>query len=295
MTDPVTPATPATPAAEVLALTPEQMVAAEGNEGKKDQTGNVAPKAPEARPPAEDPKPDEVDPNDVVTSENDGEKPNGEPETPAADEPSTELDHDVWGQTHNENGDAVLKMLQDAKVTPDEAKALLFDAVQAGDVTQIDKAALAEKVGDAQATLIINGAKLFISERADATAATVSTVHDAVGGEENWTKVAEWGVKNIPEAEMNDYRDMIDAGGAKAQFAAQQMAAKFNGDEANSSLENTTVEPTAATPPATRAITRAEMIAELDAVHNSNMPFAERAKKDREIRNARKNGQKQGL
>tara|TARA_R110002012_G_scaffold96493_1_gene232521 strand:+ start:2982 stop:3821 length:840 start_codon:yes stop_codon:yes gene_type:complete len=273
---------------EPLALTPEQMVAAEGNEGKKDVEGNPVPPAPEARPPAEEPETEEPKAEEEPAAE---EAPTEEP----AEEPVAELDTDVWGETGNENGDAVLKMLQDAKVSPEEAKALLYDAVQEGDATKIDHAKLAEKVGDAQATLIINGAKLFITERADATQATVADIHKTVGGEDNWKQVADWGVKNIPEAEMNEYRELIDAGGAKARFAAQEMANKFNGDDANSSLTNTTVEPTSATPPATRAITRAEMVAELDKVHNSNMPFAERAKQDRMIRAARKAGQAQGI
>ena len=58
-----------------------------------------------------------------------------------ADEVATEgapkdLDKGVWGDTGNDIGNSVLGMLQESGISTADAKALMFDAVQAGDVAR---------------------------------------------------------------------------------------------------------------------------------------------------------------
>lgn len=204
------------------------------------------------------------------------------------------LDTSVWGSTGNEVGDSVLELLQNSGMQPTDAKAILFDAVQAGDPTKIDRDALIEKVGKAKATLILAGVENYVSQT-KATAQTILTaVHEATGGEQNWNTIRDWAVKNVPEAERAEYRDMIDAGGAKARFAAAELASRYNADPKNTTLttaKTTEIIGDGKPNPTTRATTRAQYVEELDAAHKRGATPAEIA----EINNARAAGRAKGI
>jgi hypothetical protein len=203
-----------------------------------------------------------------------------------------------WGSTGDETGDAVLTMLQDANVTQAEAEAMLFEAVKSNDPQKINRELLVEKVGEAQATLIINSSTAFMQANAAKVAEITTTIHDTAGGKENWDKVADWSKSNMTDAERGEYAEMIDSGGLKAKFAAEQMIRAYEGDSKNSSLSTAgdVVVGDSANAPAARAISRADMVKELDVLHNrTNLPHAEKMQKDRQIRAARKAGMAQGL
>ena len=62
-------------------------------------------------------------------------------EPPQADEPQSAPEPEgaeAWGDTGSEIGNSVLGMLQESGISTADAKALLFDAVQSGDMTKID-------------------------------------------------------------------------------------------------------------------------------------------------------------
>ncbi len=205
---------------------------------------------------------------------------------------SHDLDHKVWGDTGSTVGNSVLGYLQDAGVTPEDAKALLFDAAQSGDVTQIDPVALEAKLGKHGANIVMAGAKTFIAEGKTKVAEVSAVVHSAVGGEETWNKVRDWAVDNVAEEVLAEYRPMIDKGGAAARFAAHELAGLYNGDTANSSVQlNTRAEPTSVSPPASAALSRAQYVKALDDAYKKNASPAEISK----LKAAREAGRKQGL
>lgn len=290
------------------------------NDGKTDKEGMAQPAPGPNRAPVEE-KPDEDKdkeakddtdgkPADDVADDTGSDDPDasedagkdgaeaGEDDTDDKDTHLEEEQTEDWGSTGDENGDAVLTMLQEAKVTQAEAEAMLFEAVKTNDPSKINRDLLVEKMGEAQATLIINASKDFMAANAKKVAEVKKTVHDAAGGKENWEKVADWAGKNMSDAERGEYAEMIDQGGLKAKFAADQMIKSYEADSKNSTLsaaEDTHLGESSS-PPAGRAITRAEMVQELDALHNrAGLSWAETQKKDREIRAARKLGQAQGL
>lgn len=208
------------------------------------------------------------------------------------EEQKVELDTSVWGSTGSETGDAVLQVLQDSGADPQEAKALLFDAIQAGDVTQIDEGKLTEMLGAAQAKIVLMGAKNFIAEANAKNTAIVETMHKSVGGEDNWKKVAAWAEQSVPEDEMNDYRDLINAGGAKARFAATQLLEAYNGDTKNSSISAPRVEAPANTPPPkVEGITRRQYVEALEKANKAKAGADVIAK----IKAQRAAGRKQGI
>lgn len=140
-----------------------------------------------------------------------------------AEEKEKPLDTTVWESTGSEVGDAVLTKLQNSGVTPEEAKALLYDAVVAKDISKIDKAALAAKVGEASATIILDGITSFIASVEQANAKTMQSIHDVVGSADNWDAVRTWAKENMSEEQRLEYAAMIDISPRAAKMAAKAM------------------------------------------------------------------------
>lgn len=161
-----------------------------------------------------------------------------EAEAKAKADETKPLDKEVWGSTGDEVGDSVLELIQNAGLSVEDTKALMYDAVQAGDVTKIDRDALVEKVGKAKATLILAGVENFVTGQKAKAQTILTEVHTTVGGETNWTTLTAWAKTAVPEAELAQYRTMIDAGGAQARFAAAELASKFNADPKNTTLQS---------------------------------------------------------
>ena len=212
------------------------------------------------------------------------------------------LDIATWGSTGHEAADSALTLLQNAGVTPEEAKVMMFDAVMAGDIASIDRAALEAKVGKDRAVLIMAGVTTFVNDKNTRNEQIVADIKEASGGEENWNKMTAWskgqnaeGKPNVSDENLNDWRDMIDEGGAKARFAVNELAAAFNADAANSSIAVSNANPAldgdtrAAT--TARAISRTEFAEELNKANRQN---ASQAVID-EIHAARHTGRNKGI
>lgn len=254
-----------------------------------------ASEAPVADKPVDVPTEEAVEPDAVVEPKPSSEEPleDGPEDAPEEDPTDAELDTEVWGDSGSDIGNSVLGMLQNSGVSTEDAKALLYDAVIAGDATQIDKTALTEKVGKHAAEIILTGTKAFIAETAAKTAEAVKAVHAAAGSKDNWDKASSWASKNIPEETLAEYRPMIDSGGAQARFAVSEIIAAYNKAPQNSSISTTStrVEATSTSPPARTAMSRAEYVAALDKAHRKGASNKEIAT----IQAARNLGRKQGL
>lgn len=172
----------------------------------------------------EAPKDDDKSKEDDVKSKED--KPEDEPEDKTQDD-DKDLDTNVWGTTGDDVGDSVLQLLQNSGTTPETAKALLWDAVQAGDATKIDRDALVEAVGKTKATLIMAGMENYVGGIAKRAAEVTQVINEAVGGNENWKAIRDWAKEHISEDAMVDYADMIDKGGRKAALAAKDLKEQY--------------------------------------------------------------------
>jgi hypothetical protein len=239
-------------------------------------------------------------PTEVNPVEEPAEEPALKPkETPAEDLPAEEpakepaADLSAWGDTGSEVGNSVLGMLQDSGIAVDDAKALLFDAVQAGDITKIDVAALTEKVGKHAANIIMSGTKSYISENKSKSDGIMTDVYAHAGGEENWTKASKWASENVPEADLAQYRPMLDKGGASARFVVSEVLAAYNKSEDNTTITPTTprAEGDLGVPPAREATTRAQYVKDLEKANKNKASPREMAA----IQAARNLGRKQGI
>lgn len=264
-----------------------------------DAAAQVAADAAAAEKAAEAEKAAAVEPEPVAETEPEpaaepAQDPEAEPAAEPVPEEPKELDTAVWGDTGNEVGNSVLGMLQESGISTEDAKALMYDAVQAGDVTMIDKAALTEKVGANAANIILSGTETFIKENASKTAGIISEVHTAAGGEKNWDTVSTWAASNVSEADLAEYRPMIDKGGASARFAVGEILSAYNADSSNTTIKPAAprAEPTSVSPPATVGTTRREYVAALEKAHRFGQPSA---KELATIKAQRDAGRKSGI
>jgi hypothetical protein len=211
-----------------------------------------------------------------------------EDDTTAEDKP---LDTDAWGTTGDPAGDAVMEIMQNAGMTQADAKAMMYDAITAGDVTKVDQAALIEKVGKARAALILAGTENFIGKQAAKGASILKDVNGSVGSEDNWKQLAAWAKTGVPEAELSEYRGMIDAGGAQARFAAQEILGRYNAVDSNNSIGDAAqITPDTNAAPANRQLTRAEYYAETAKANAKGDTVA-----INEIQKARERGRAAGI
>lgn len=259
-----------------------------------DTLGNPAPKAPLPKePPVDDAAKVAAEAKAVADKAAADAADKAKVEKPDDDKP---LNVDVWGSTGSKQGDAVLALLQNSGVSTDEAKALMFDAIQAGDPTKIDVAALEAKVGKNKATIIIEGAKNFVKENREAAQAIVATMHAEVGGEANWKVIAEWAKEGVPAEDLEVLREMIDGGGVKARLAAKEMKGLYEAADGNSTLAKTEVIPGGKPPvnnkfvPLT-SIQYANQLEKANKEHRGNIPEPVR----RALLDARQKGKQQGI
>jgi len=189
--------------------------------------------------------------------------PEGEEEE-GKDTSETPLDTEAYGDTGSEVGNSVLKLMQDAGATPDEAKALLFEAVQKNDMSLIDLPALEAKVGKSAATIIVSGSKTYAAEVAEKNSAISKAVFEAAGGEQNWTTIRSWAEDNVSDSDMAGYNDLISKGGPTARYAASELLAKYNADSSNTEITDTpTIVADVDTSSSSEAITAKEYYARL--------------------------------
>lgn len=253
--------------------------------------GNPEPSAPLAKPPVDAKAAEAKATADKAAADKAAADKAAEPKP----DPNAALDTSVWGDAGTENGNAILTVLQNSGVGVDDAKALLFDAMVAGDVTKIDKAALEAKVGKANATIILTGVTNEIKGRQDAAQAIVAELHTEVGGKENWTKVAAWASENVAEADLNELRSMIDAGGRQAKLAAKELKMLYEKADGNTSLAHAetlpgNTPPTPTEPPLSGA-QYVRKVEELNAKFFGKPPEHLR----KALLNARAQGRKNGL
>ncbi len=303
MAEPVVTAGDPTPVAQKTVVAPSEgaALAAQGvppateNTGANTDKGNAVPAAPSNVPPVVEQTEEAKLAEAQATVDAAKEVQDKADEAAQAERDNDPLDNEVWGTTGDDVADSVLSTLQNAGVTPDEAKAMLWDAVKEGDLTKVDMTALKAKIGDAKATLVMAGVSSFVERQSTRNAAIIEDIKSVSGGEENWDKMAAWGKENLPEADLTEYRTMIDKGGAQARFAAGEIARAYNADPANTTLDTASAAPAVegdgGPGQSARATSRAEYVTELDAAHRGNPTEAAL----QEITAARHRGRAKGI
>lgn len=257
--------------------------------------GNPAPKD-DTLPPEDEGKTDDKsdDKTDDKSGEGEGDDKSDDKSDDNTDDDnkSDDLDTETWGDTGDEVGNSVLKVLQDSGISVEDARGLLEEAVLEGDASKIDKEALIEKVGKANANLIVAGIENVITRREAHVQGVITEIHKVAGDKDTWDKVASWVQKNVSEADRDKYAALIDQGGPSARFAAQELIGLYNADPKNTSVgEKETIEGDGVAPDSGEALTKTQYFEKLEAAYNRNATQAE----IRQIQLARQRGRKRGI
>lgn len=244
-----------------------------------------------AEAPAETPKEEPAAPEGDTPKEDTPAEDTPEDDKPVLDK-DTPLDKDVWGDVGTDSGNAALTVLQNSGLSPEDAKAILWDAAQNQDASLVDHKALVEKVGEAAASIIETGLSNHITESKAHVAVVTKEVHGAAGGEANWNKVVEWANKGgISQEQLSEYAPMIDKGGAAARFATSEMLGHYNQDDGNTTIQGAgRIEGAPSAAPRSKSLTCAEFMAKSEDYHAGKIDAAEY----KQASDARERGRKQG-
>lgn len=196
----------------------------EGMDETHDGAGKEAP--PE---PAKDEPPKDTPP---------AEKPTDEPPLPKDEGPLKEfvsLDHPA--------GDAAIGVLKEAGVGPNEAQAYFAEAIASGDLSKINWAAIEAKIGSAKAFLVRTGVESYYKDAQAKVQNTVAETIKIYGTQENWDNVRNWAqTKEKGDTAFKDQldgiRDLLNAGGVKAQAGARELLRLYNSDPGTKGKDN---------------------------------------------------------
>lgn len=196
-------------------------------------------------------------------------------------------------RTGDEVADSVLSELQEAGISTEDAKALIYDPLlEHGDPTKIDRDALIEKVGKARANLVMAGIENYVGRNNAAAEEAVGIVYETAGGKEGWEKVAAWARENVSDKDRADLNALMDQGGRKASFAASEYVRMHNEAEGTTSVgRGETLEGDAKAGDVGEAISRVEYAERMEKAHRLGPKPGEIAA----IQRARERGRKKGL
>jgi hypothetical protein len=144
-----------------------------------------------------------------------------------------EHDPEVWGERFGDASiDSAIDLMKESGVKPEEMAKLFSKAIETGNPDDVDMDALVKSVGKAKADMVMIGVKDWHGRENARVQGILKEVHTAAGGPKAWDKVSEWvrGGGIGDDALMSDYRDMIDAGGAKAKFAAGEIMKAYEAE-----------------------------------------------------------------
>lgn len=206
-----------------------------------------------------------------------GVPPEGDTGTVPA-EPSVEPAPAEYTPTGNKALDAAAKLVSAQGFNPTE---LSKELSEHGDFTDQTRKSLTEKFGEEQVDILAATYTSEVSKMKSTQAEAVSLVHNAVGGQETWDKIAAWTATEeagLSDEAANSYNQMLNAGGVQAELAARALkeaymaSPGFKQENPNMQQPDTSVPPA----PAVEAISRPQYTKERKkAVREGNAALVE--------------------
>ena len=211
-----------------------------GNGPKAPVINNTAPKkepTPEEKKAADEAAAKEAADKKAADEKAEADKKAAEEAEKAAEEASKK-EYPVY---NDETADAVVGILKEAGVTPEEADTFFRAAVESGKLEDIDVTKLTEKVGKEKANLIMVGVKDFYNRNTQAVKTVVDEVYKVTGGEEQFATLRNWALekeKSDPafKAELDEYRNMLNSTPVAARLAINELVKAYNADPKTKSL-----------------------------------------------------------
>ena len=162
-----------------------------------------------------------------------------QPEAAPAPVPAPQPEYTATG---NKVLDAAAKVLLDKGLDP----TALAQEIEQGGLSPQSKAAMDAALGADQSAIL---EATYVSETAKVKQSVqqkLDTVHSAVGGQEEWDAIVAW--TQTPEAGLdeqaaNDYNELLNAGGVKAQLAARALKEAYMSSPGFKEQNPTAVQP----------------------------------------------------
>lgn len=197
------------------------------------QTG-AGPKPPE--PAKQEPAPTPV-PEPVPEPAKDTPAPDAEPEPTPAE----------FTKYGDPEADAIVDFVQEAGMTPADAKEVFGKSVESGKLEDIDAVKLAAKLGENKAKVVLAAVKSYFDRIQVQITDMKTAVFGVVGGEDNMKLIGEWArAKEVTDPafkeKVDTYRDMLKQGKVQAELAAKELKALYNADPNNKTLGTKAVE-----------------------------------------------------
>ena len=136
---------------------------------------------------------------------------------------------------------SVVNLLEAGGIKAVEANDIFAEALATDDLSKVKWDILESRLGKDQANLAKIGITDYFNREYSKHTATNAVAYEAVGGKENWSKVAKWVQKAekadpTRKAEFDEIRAGLNAGGKHAKTAAADLRALYEKAPGNSGL-----------------------------------------------------------
>lgn len=158
------------------------------------------------------------------------------------DVPAEEWDGE-YTKFDDESADSVVDLLKDAGVGAREAQLIFAKALETDNVDDVKWDVIKEKLGPAKAKLAEVAIRDYYNRVYSKHVATTNAAYEAVGGKDNWEKIAKWAraaqVKDPSiKGQLDEIRTGINHGGKLAAFAVAELKGLYEADPKNKGLGN---------------------------------------------------------
>lgn len=137
--------------------------------------------------------------------------------------------------------DGIIEMFREAEIPVEVSDAIFREAAETGDLSKIDRAKLVEIFGEHKANMVVIAATDYYTRTVGNVQATVTAVHETVGGEKNWNTLIAWANKRAEQdpafkTQLNEYAGMFEQNKTAATLAAKALREAYDADPKNKSL-----------------------------------------------------------
>jgi hypothetical protein len=190
-----------------------------------------------------------------------------------------------------------IDVLKESGVSAEDAEKFFAPFFKSGELKDINWSELEAKIGKGKAWLVKTGVETAHANEVTKRDATVTQTLEIFGGQENWNTVKTWAqTKETTDPafkkQVDDIRDLLNLGGAKASAGARELLRLFNSDTgtkgngAKSLVTGTTTGAVVGKP-----LTRAEYYTAMEKAENSGASEAVK----QELRDRRHAGMVAGI
>ena len=161
----------------------------------------------------------------------------------AADEAAAKEIEASWEYSGNESVDAAVDLMKNSGLKGDDAKLIFGNALETGDLSIVNVEQLEKRIGKKTATAVMALAKAAVDAGKAQTAKIVAEAAKVAGGEKEYFELVKWAkakekVDPAFKKDLDDIRDLVNAGGRKTAIGVKELLALHAADPNAKGLNN---------------------------------------------------------